>query len=88
MGCRWDEDPHTGGAWLTAIQAALGVVYSESLVLSLALQPGDMLLIDASRVLFGKAPLGPGASAGYDGGFISRDEALNRARLLRRVLPR
>lgn len=73
---------------LRAMQAALGVLHSESLVVPLPLAAGDMLVMDASRVLWGQAPFASGGGGGvYEAGFVSADDALSRARLLRRLMP-
>jgi hypothetical protein len=86
---RWEGCPSAGGVCLEALNTALTQVYSDNLVVPQALHAGDLLLIDASRVLWGQAPLSasPGWQSTYECGFISLDDARSRARVLRRLMP-
>lgn len=65
-----------------------GLLYSEGLVVSQTFKVGDILLLDSQRVLWGQTPFraGSGWLSACEGGFFSRDEALSRTHLLRRLM--
>jgi hypothetical protein len=85
--CRWEEDAQVGGAVLSAMQVALGLLHSDGLVVPVPMSAGDMLLIDANRVLWGQTPFGAAGGGSYEAGFVSMDDAISRARVLRRHMP-
>ena len=86
---RWEGSAEQGGRLLKALNTAANLLYRSDLVVAQAVDEGDVVLLDARRVMWGQIPAATNKTDMHctlDCSFVLADEVCSRLRVLHRIV--
>ena len=86
---RWEGSAEQGGRLLKALNTAANLLYRSDLVVAQAVDEGDVVLLDARRVMWGQIPAATNKTDMHctlDCSFVLADDVCSRLRVLHRIV--